>query len=127
MTAVSILRLQFLVYFGNSTNPTWDQFATCYWSSIELNVSVCCACMPSLRLLLVRMFPRAMGSARDGRQSDALVTSILRRRRGDKSGVADPGLKIIKSRGFQLDYQARANEDSSGEMELDDMSLVRPV
>lgn len=77
--------------------------------------------------MLVRMFPRVMGSTKDRSQSDAPLTSVLRRRRADRSVVTDPGLKIVKSRGFQLNYQARANEDSSSEMELDDMSLVRPV
>ncbi|GJN86936.1 hypothetical protein PLIIFM63780_010518 [Purpureocillium lilacinum] len=37
VTAVSILRLQFLVKFGSSTNTTWDQFPTSYWSAVELN------------------------------------------------------------------------------------------
>ncbi|KAJ6436236.1 CFEM domain-containing protein [Purpureocillium lavendulum] len=33
VTAVSILRLQFLVKFGSSTNTTSDQFPTSYWSA----------------------------------------------------------------------------------------------
>lgn len=82
--------------------------------------------MPSLRLLLVRMFPRMMGSTRDRARSDPVFTSILRRRRENRPVITDPGLKIIKSRGFQVDYHARSSEDFSGGMELDDTSLVRP-
>nr|RBR00348.1 hypothetical protein FVER53263_20450 [Fusarium verticillioides] len=30
VTVVSILRLRYLVAFGNSSNPTWDSYDTCY-------------------------------------------------------------------------------------------------
>ncbi|KAM0401184.1 hypothetical protein ACHAQC_001865 [Fusarium culmorum] len=34
VSIVSIIRLQFLVAFGKSTNPTWDFFDTCYCQGI---------------------------------------------------------------------------------------------
>ncbi|KAG8673016.1 hypothetical protein FPOAC1_006319 [Fusarium poae] len=68
VSVVSIIRLQFLVAFGNSTNPTWDFFDTCYWSVIEINVGIWCACMPDLRLLLIKAFPR-LKSRSDSRPS----------------------------------------------------------
>ncbi|KAJ4116170.1 hypothetical protein NW768_011143 [Fusarium equiseti] len=58
VSVVSIIRLQFLIAFGRSNNPTWDFFNTCYWSVIEINVAIWCACMPDLRLLIVKTFPR---------------------------------------------------------------------
>jgi hypothetical protein len=58
VSIVSIIRLQFLIAFGRSLNPTWDFFNTCYWSVIEINVAIWCACMPDLRLLIVKTFPR---------------------------------------------------------------------
>ncbi|RBR14496.1 uncharacterized protein FIESC28_07732 [Fusarium coffeatum] len=58
VSVVSIIRLQFLIAFGKSNNPTWDFFNTCYWSVIEINVAIWCACMPDLRLLIVKSFPR---------------------------------------------------------------------
>ena len=65
MTVVSILRLQSLVKFGaNSLNPTREFFDVALWSDIEINVGIICACMPSLRLLLVRLFPKILGSTR---------------------------------------------------------------
>ncbi|KAI8651081.1 CFEM domain-containing protein [Fusarium keratoplasticum] len=63
VTVVSIIRLRFLVAFGNSINPTWDAYSTCYWSIIELNVAICCTCMPNLRLLWLRTFPRISESS----------------------------------------------------------------
>ncbi|KAF2277449.1 uncharacterized protein EI97DRAFT_449566 [Westerdykella ornata] len=62
VTIVSILRLQYLVHFANSTNPTWDQFDVCSWSTIEINVGIMCACMPAIRAILVRLFPKVLGN-----------------------------------------------------------------
>lgn len=57
-----MLRLQSLVHFSNSTNPTWDQWDVANWSTIEINMGIMCACMPALRGILVRIFPRLLGS-----------------------------------------------------------------
>ncbi|KUJ18461.1 uncharacterized protein LY89DRAFT_569212, partial [Mollisia scopiformis] len=65
VTVVSILRLHSLVLFSNSQNPTWDYVAVGYWSTIEINVSIICSCMPSIRLLLVRSFPKMMSTTSD--------------------------------------------------------------
>ncbi|KAF2705047.1 hypothetical protein K504DRAFT_506519 [Pleomassaria siparia CBS 279.74] len=62
VTVVSILRLQSLVTFATSHNPTWDQWDVSNWSTIELNVGIVCACMPSMRVILVRLFPKILGS-----------------------------------------------------------------
>lgn len=32
------------------------------WSTVEINVGIICVCLPSLRLLLVRLFPRLLGT-----------------------------------------------------------------
>ena len=56
---MSILRLKSLINFSYSTaNPTWDFFDVGIWSDIEINVSMICVCLPSLRLMLVRLFPK---------------------------------------------------------------------
>ncbi|KAF2750589.1 hypothetical protein M011DRAFT_516936 [Sporormia fimetaria CBS 119925] len=65
VTIVSILRLQSLVYFANSVNPTWDQFDVINWSTIEVNVGIICACMPTIRVILVRLFPKILGSTQN--------------------------------------------------------------
>lgn len=63
VTVVSILRLRSLVTFGaDSQNPTWEFFDVAMWSDIEVNVGLICICMPSLRLLLVRLFPKVLGT-----------------------------------------------------------------
>jgi hypothetical protein len=62
VTVVSILRLQSLVHFVTSTNPTWDQYDVGKWSTIEINVGIMCACMPAIRVILVRLFPKVLGN-----------------------------------------------------------------
>ncbi|KAJ3490256.1 hypothetical protein NLG97_g5820 [Lecanicillium saksenae] len=62
VTIVSALRLKSLIYFANSINPTWDEWPVALWSTIEINVGLMCACFPTLRLILVRMWPRVFGS-----------------------------------------------------------------
>ncbi|KAM0472016.1 hypothetical protein ACHAPX_008963 [Trichoderma viride] len=62
-TAISIVRLQSLVHFGNSANPTWDHWNVAYWSTVEVNVSIICTCLPSIRLILAHLFPRIIGSS----------------------------------------------------------------
>ena len=41
------------------------------WSTIEINVGIICACMPTLRLLLVRLFPVLGGSRSAGKYYNA--------------------------------------------------------
>lgn len=40
----------------------WDNLAVTQWSTIEINVGIICACMPSVRVLLVRLAPKLFGS-----------------------------------------------------------------
>lgn len=54
---MSIVRLQALVTFAKSSNATYDNFPVSLWSTVEINVGIMCTCMPTLRLLLVRLFP----------------------------------------------------------------------
>jgi vacuolar-type H+-ATPase subunit I/STV1 len=40
VTIISIIRLQSLITFGTSQNPTWDQADASNWSTIEINVGI---------------------------------------------------------------------------------------
>ncbi len=41
----------------NTTDPTWDNVPTSYWSEIELNTGIICASAATLRPLLRRVIP----------------------------------------------------------------------
>ncbi|KAK6351979.1 hypothetical protein TWF718_005127 [Orbilia javanica] len=65
---VSILRLRFLIILSKSTDPTWDQPATAYWSAIEMNISIVCACLPALKPLVSLVAPSIFGTTAGGSQ-----------------------------------------------------------
>ncbi|KAM3520378.1 hypothetical protein NHJ13051_006901 [Beauveria bassiana] len=62
VTIVSILRLQSLIYLARSSNPTWDHWIVAWWSTIEVHVGMICASLPTLRLVLVRMWPHVFST-----------------------------------------------------------------
>jgi hypothetical protein len=58
VTVVSILRLQALVVFATSENTPWDFYHIAIWSGFEISIGIMCACLPTMRLLLIKIFPR---------------------------------------------------------------------
>jgi hypothetical protein len=75
---MSALRLQSLVRFATTSNPTFDFYDVCLWSTVEFTVGVLCACLPSLRLLLVDLCPGMSGMAH------GVSLAYGRERRGSK-------------------------------------------
>jgi hypothetical protein len=63
VTVVSVLRLQSLVHLAQANNPTWDFYDVSVWSTVEICVGIMCACLPIIRLVLVRLFPILGGSS----------------------------------------------------------------
>ncbi|KAK3342001.1 hypothetical protein B0T25DRAFT_438833, partial [Lasiosphaeria hispida] len=52
--AISIVRLFTLHGAINTTDPTWDNVPSAYWSIVEINCGILCASLPPLRPLLRR-------------------------------------------------------------------------
>ncbi|RGP71701.1 hypothetical protein FLONG3_7005 [Fusarium longipes] len=66
VTIVSILRLNATIKLRAQTganNATWEYLEFDLWSTIEINIGIVCACLPTFRLLLVRTFPKLRGSS----------------------------------------------------------------
>ncbi|KAK5464522.1 hypothetical protein LTR55_011735 [Exophiala xenobiotica] len=59
---VAILRLHAVYVISNSSDPTYDNVAAAYWSSIELNTSIICASLPTIRPIIAKIFPTWLGS-----------------------------------------------------------------
>lgn len=68
VTVVSVVRLIFLTQFRNSNNLTFDYTAALVWSTVEIATGVICACMPTVRLILIRVWPRIFDSRDSSRQ-----------------------------------------------------------
>jgi hypothetical protein len=62
VTVMSVLRLRSLVSFSATANKTWEFYDVSVWSTIEICVGIMCACLPTIRLLLVRIFPVLAGT-----------------------------------------------------------------
>ncbi|KAF4817812.1 Satratoxin biosynthesis SC1 cluster protein 4 [Colletotrichum siamense] len=58
----SCVRLQYIVLFTRSLNPTWDFTDPLIWSGVEVSVSMIVVCLPAVRTLLNRILPSIFGS-----------------------------------------------------------------
>ncbi|KAJ5972410.1 uncharacterized protein N7479_002328 [Penicillium vulpinum] len=72
VTLVSILRLNSLIHFASTTNLTWDYVTVGYWSTIECDVGVICACLPAIRSLLRRVSPGLFGDTAQAKSAYGL-------------------------------------------------------
>ncbi|KAH0832583.1 hypothetical protein FOPE_01153 [Fonsecaea pedrosoi] len=90
---VSALRLDTLFMFARSQNLTWDTTAFGYWSCIEMDVGVICACMPAMYSLFKYYFPQILsGTAQGKSKASGVVVS------GSRSGARTPGLQFDRRR-----------------------------
>ncbi|KAJ3478520.1 hypothetical protein NLG97_g8559 [Lecanicillium saksenae] len=62
VTVVSTLRLLSVSQFSELVNITWKFYGVALWSTVEINVGLICTCLPTMRLILVRISPRVFGS-----------------------------------------------------------------
>ncbi|KAF2654178.1 hypothetical protein K491DRAFT_601347 [Lophiostoma macrostomum CBS 122681] len=127
VTVVSILRLQSLVHFASSTNPTWDQWAVNVWSTVEINVGIICACMPAIRVLLVRLFPRVLGTtahtnqqyhAKYGTNKASVQAKPSNSSRGESSLATGNKIAITYTQTFEVQH---GDNDMTRLVEMDDL------
>lgn len=55
---ISLVRLTTLHKGIHTTDPFWDNVPAAYWSVVELNCGILCACLPTLRPLFNKLVPR---------------------------------------------------------------------
>jgi hypothetical protein len=60
---ISILRLQSLLVFLQTTDFSYHNPLAAIWSSLEVNIGITCSCLPTLKAMVARWFPRAFGSS----------------------------------------------------------------
>lgn len=76
--------------FGDQPEFAWNASLSFMWSAVEVNVGIICACIPTLKPLIIRILP-AMLVDPDGtrRQSSSLDTKP--RTTSDRNGSGDSG------------------------------------
>ncbi|KAH7084758.1 hypothetical protein BKA63DRAFT_430589 [Paraphoma chrysanthemicola] len=106
--AISIIRLLQVIAGEDEPDATWAGAPTAYWSAIELNVGILCACLPTLRPLIKKYAPGALGSSNGDRTSTHRLGTISTRRTrleiDNKSGIY-----IQKENEFQSTTELRGN------------------
>lgn len=105
--AISIVRLNELHRTKGSKDPLWDSAATAYWSAIELNVGILCACLPTLRPLIKKFAPRLLGSSQGESHYTHQLGSVQTRRTRIGNEAA---IYIQKEVEFQSTTELRSKE-----------------
>ena len=57
---VSTIRLYSLYHVGHSTDISWGNVGAAIWSSIEVNIGITCACLPTMKALVNECLPRLL-------------------------------------------------------------------
>ncbi|KAH8844263.1 hypothetical protein MCOR02_009051 [Pyricularia oryzae] len=57
--AISVIRLRYLVV---AEDVTWDNTVPSIWSTTEVTIGLLCACLPTLRPLVGRLFPKLVST-----------------------------------------------------------------
>ncbi|KAF9882058.1 CFEM domain-containing protein [Colletotrichum karsti] len=104
VTIVSVLRLRSLVMFANSLNPTWDQYGIAFWTTLEVPTGIICCCLPAIRLILIKSFPKLFG--------------MLTKRYDSHKHSGDPSSGNIQSNRMSHAFEPEADADSSSTTEL---------
>jgi hypothetical protein len=60
---ISILRLQSLLVFLQTTDISYHNPLAAIWSNLEVNIGIVCSCLPTLKAMVTRWFPRTFNSS----------------------------------------------------------------
>ncbi|KAK7538224.1 uncharacterized protein J3D65DRAFT_321019 [Phyllosticta citribraziliensis] len=66
----AILRLKSLAKVSKSNDVTYDNTGALLWSTVECNVAIMCASLPSLKVLISRYFPHLLSTIGSGSRSN---------------------------------------------------------
>jgi hypothetical protein len=110
---ISCIRLQYILMFQRSTNPTWDYVDVLIWTALEVNVSIIVASLPAIRALLAKSIPKLVGSTATPTAQD--------RRTGRSAGRSTGVLSRTKlSSPFSTNGGATRIDDDELQLELGD-------
>ncbi|KOS41239.1 hypothetical protein ACN38_g7877 [Penicillium nordicum] len=78
VVVTSILRLSSLREVAKSPDTSYSNVAAAYWTAAECNVAIMCSCLPFLRPIISRIFPRllAAGSSNRSAANKATTTNL---------------------------------------------------
>ncbi|KAJ5118996.1 hypothetical protein N7448_010705 [Penicillium atrosanguineum] len=115
VTLVSILRLNSLIHFASTSNLTWDYVTIGYWSTIECDVGVICACLPAIRSLLRLILPGFFGDT-ENVKSNVMNSHSHSHSRG--TGSRFEGNIYVQSKNDERNFYPLGDMDTSSEAQL---------
>ncbi|KAJ5562498.1 Integral membrane protein [Penicillium sp. DV-2018c] len=88
----SIVRLVSLKKISDSKDPTYDNVGAAAWSAVECNTGIICACLPTLKPLIARLFPGMITTFRGSRPTYGNTINTTQRTtwNGDESTIGAP-------------------------------------
>ncbi|KAI0544304.1 hypothetical protein F4679DRAFT_42023 [Xylaria curta] len=125
ITVVSVVRLQSLIQFSETTNITHDNAPAVYWSVLECDVFIIAACLPSIRSILSRLKPRWFGTTQKSGSNFSQSRRYYRQDDADSSQNSSPHKpQTISSPGLILKRVDLYVSHESG-VTADDIELLK--
>ncbi|KAF6820310.1 CFEM domain-containing protein [Colletotrichum plurivorum] len=132
----SCVRLQYIVNFTRSLNPTWDFTDPLVWSGVEVSVSMIVVCLPALRTLVQKVIPDLFGSGAASKgtpmsphkASTGSSTGGYHARSGDGHDYDEErrevarAAKLVEKRRKFFSFVPKDREPNESELELGDRS-----
>lgn len=91
---VSAIRLYSLIHFANTENITWNYVEAGMWSLIEIDVSIVCGCMPALRMLVAKAWPKLKTTVNSGKHTSTRTSKFGANTDSTARLSADPSTKL---------------------------------
>ncbi|KAM0284539.1 hypothetical protein ACHAQH_001905 [Verticillium albo-atrum] len=128
----SCIRLQYIVHFARSKNPTWDYTDTLIWTGLEVSVSLLVTSLPAVRGLLNRMIPNIFGTMasrygfsfgtkkQDSGNSSALRSGKYSGAKYSNSATGPSNRIAVPEARFKLFKLSGRGQENESELELGD-------
>ncbi|EFE36876.1 uncharacterized protein ARB_04403 [Trichophyton benhamiae CBS 112371] len=84
LTAIGIARVIILFQHDPTTNPTYEMAPLNYWSMIECQIAIVCACLPAIRTLLIHYVPEVFGQTTEAASQKRLNASSTGNSKGEE-------------------------------------------
>ncbi|OAA62549.1 major facilitator superfamily transporter monosaccharide [Niveomyces insectorum RCEF 264] len=91
--------------FGNSEDFSWNASLSLMWSSVEVNVGITCACIPTLKPLIIKIFPSML---LDSDESTHLASSRTR-----EPDVSETASRVVTHRQRMVLFSPRSVDGPS--------------
>ncbi|KAF2005227.1 hypothetical protein P154DRAFT_355700 [Amniculicola lignicola CBS 123094] len=119
---ISLVRLSTLHKGVNTQDPFWDNAPAAYWSVVELNCGILCACLPTLRPLIQKIIPKLLTTRGDSGRTNTASShkfSTLGKKSRNDSHATDNSIYIQKEIELRSTSELKSNAAYAHSLEED--------